>query len=225
MPEPVSLAEILEAFQRNVALSVHTSEPGMIVSYDSAKQTAHVQPVVKRCIVARDGSKTFETLPVLPNVPVQFPRGGGFAMSWPLSPGDFVQLHYSQKSISEWLGTGEISEPMDSRLHGLSGAVAVPGVVPSAQTLSEDAGALESLVLGRDGEEAQVRIKAGEIKLGASASDFVALASKVAAELATLRSTFNTHTHIGHAPANPTDPPLPLLAAFNSTAADLVKAK
>jgi len=66
-----------------------------------------------------------------------------------------------------------------------------------------------------------------EIKLGASASDFVALAAKVLTELQDIKTAFDTHTHpfAATGAVSPTSAPTAPMPAPNSVAASLVKAE
>lgn len=48
---------------------LHTALPGRIVAFDAARQVASVQPMIEQQLM--DGSR--QPLPMLPDVPVQFP--------------------------------------------------------------------------------------------------------------------------------------------------------
>ena len=68
-------------------------------------------------------------------------------------------------------------------------------------------------------------LEGAEIKLGsASASDFVALASEVLARLNTIRTTYNSHTHLDPV-SGQTAVPTQQLGTINSVAASKVKAE
>lgn len=159
-------------------LDVHTSLPGEIVSYDAAKQVADVRPMLKRRIPDPDGGDdTIEALPTIPAVPVVWPRGGGYCLTFPLAKGDGVMLVFSEADLSAWRDTGEASDPGDVERHGLAGAVAVPGVDTVARALT-DASATH-LVIGKDGGPA-IHIDSTGVKIGAAgASHPIALGDKV----------------------------------------------
>jgi hypothetical protein len=217
-----SLTEILDAHIRNELVNVHTALPGKVVAYDAAKQTADVKPLVKRVMFTEEGGRgKAEELPIVPNVPVQFPRGGGYVITVPLVAGDFVWLMFSEAGTGEVRATGQDSEPLDVRRHTLSYPVAIPGGVPEPAPLV-DAASSNHMIMGKDGAAAQVHVTATEIRLGASASDFVALASLVDARIAAIRTDYNAHTH--PAPGGATSAPTAPLAAQATVAATLVKA-
>lgn len=231
MPAPVTLAEILRS-QSNASLAgVHTAMPAKVVKYDAATQTIDALPVVKVPYIDEDGEQAYDELPVIPNVPVQFPRGGGYMITVPLAAGDFVWLMFCETDMSVWRTTGQVSEPADLRRHGPGYPVAIPGAVPDTVVTTDATITGTDVVIGKDGQEAQVRIfhsatpGASYIKLGRTASDFVALASLVQTALDAIRSEFNSHTHTCAAPASPGSTVVVPMPAKGPVAATLVKAK
>jgi len=131
-------------------------------------------------------------LPVLSEVPVLFPRAGGFFISFPIQPGDFVQLVFNESSLDEW-NTDTGSNDVYSERFSLQGAVAIPGIYPESKPLS---GAHKTnFVAGKD-NGVQLHIDGEKIRLGsADASEALAIASRVEAGLNKIISVFNTHVH------------------------------
>jgi len=218
--------------------------PGKIDTYDEGTQKADVKPLLKRPLVDEDGNDLpFEVLPVIPSVPIVFPRadfqGAKFFMSFPLKPGDHVALIIMNWSLDAWksLDAGTDVEPTQFRQHDLSDAVAIPGLYPFGAALSD--AHPDNLVLGRDGG-IQIHLKpSDEIHLGSeNAADFVALAQKVLTELqavetdlTTIKTTLSAHIHPTTTPGAQTGTPAPPgdLSLFTpntpaSVAADKVKA-
>jgi hypothetical protein len=110
---------------------LHTSMPGIVVTFDHINQLASVQPAVKRIFVSSDGDKEVLTpsdLPILINVPVIFPRGGGFSLTFPVTEGDECLLVFCERSIDNWHETGKIKVPGARRFHSLSDATAFVGL-------------------------------------------------------------------------------------------------
>src|SRR5882762_8997676 len=122
--EDFDLAEIFRIHGDNIVGRVSKAFPGQVVSYDPSTQCADIQPMLKRQLLDDDGNKVYESLPLLPAVPIAFPRAGGYCITLPLAAGDFVWVNCSDASMAEWLATGQESEPWDTRKHGLSGAIA-----------------------------------------------------------------------------------------------------
>lgn len=167
---------------------VHTSIPGRVLSYDTEAQSVEVDIGVR--FSRRDpdtGERVLYDPPPLPNVPVLWPAGGGgdFSDTCPINKGDEVWLLFAERSIDEWVisGDGTVVTPADGRRFNLSDAVAMP--VRSSSTLPAEAVA----------EGARV-IRGPEIRLGsAGADDFVALASLVRAEIDALWNAMENHVH------------------------------
>lgn len=78
------LAGVIQQGIRNYMKDVHTCLPGKIVSFDPEKQTAEVQLLISRQFKTGDP----QPLPKLINVPVRFPRAGGFNITFPVAVDD-----------------------------------------------------------------------------------------------------------------------------------------
>lgn len=116
---------------------LHTSMPGIIASFNAATQTATVQPAIKRIFKTREETDELLTpsaIPPLINVPVQFPRAGGFCMTFPVKKGDECLLVFSERSIDYWHRSGGVKNPGGKRFHHLSDAVAIMAIssIPNA---------------------------------------------------------------------------------------------
>lgn len=106
---------------------IWTNLPGIIESFDPARLTATVQPTIQGVLSLPDGTTRYVNLPVIPDVPVRFPGGGGFVLTWPLQPGDECQIHIQARNMDSWWQQGEVQRPLDARMHDLSDAICVPG--------------------------------------------------------------------------------------------------
>lgn len=115
---------------------VHTCIPGIVSSFDAAKQTAEVQPAIKRIWTEKGPI----ALPLCVDVPVQFAGGGGFFLTFPVKAGDECVLYFSERAIDFWFVSGGVQLPAEYRLHDLSDAFALvgvnslPNVIPNFQT-------------------------------------------------------------------------------------------
>jgi hypothetical protein len=181
------LAEILDARQSQI----HTAIPAQIINYDSANQVVDVQPMILEPYHDSSGALRTRSYPVLPSVPVAFPRGGGFFISLPLVAGDTGMLIFSELPIDRWRSSGQESHPLTARRHGAGNAVFYPGIGPRAKALGET-GIDANLALGKEGG-VQVQLSATVVNLGEkSAVDFVALSTKVATELTRIQTDLTT---------------------------------
>lgn len=132
-----TLRRVLEAW----APSVHVAIPATVERYDPATQRADLRPVVPSVIPAADEDEDAparEPLPVLPSVPILWPRGGGAFVHLPLAKGDGVLVVVCDHDLSAWLRTGEANaDPGSAGAHALVGAVGIPGLAHRGAALSE----------------------------------------------------------------------------------------
>lgn len=107
---------------------VNTSAPGVVVSYDAAKNRAVVRPSMPKRLAEDDPLAP----PPIVEVPITWPasNGGKSSFTHPLQPGDGVMLSFQQRSLENWLG-GNNGIPDDPRQFDLSDCVAVPGCAPT----------------------------------------------------------------------------------------------
>ncbi len=178
-----SEAETIREIVRSEIARLHTSIPAVVLSYDRATQRATVQPVVR---FSRRDAETGERItylaPPVANRPVVWPSSGTVSLTWDLSNGDPCVLVFSERSLDEWLTTGERdNEPQDPRRHHLSDAVVFPGGRSFADALPAAAYAAGATVL-----------RGADIRLGSSAAtDAVSLSSLVASNLNALAAAFD----------------------------------
>lgn len=193
--------EVLDIAISSFIRDVNVSLPGRIESYDETLQKATVKPLVKRLLADENGEEILETLPVLPGVPVVFPRGGGFFISMPVKPGDFCLLVFNSFPIDKYIaGDGKDTNPDDFDTHNMSDAVALMGFAPFSKAI---AGAdPDNLVMGKENGP-QIHLADDKIELGEKGSgDWVtkdslnqAELSRLKSELDAFKSTFDAHTH------------------------------
>lgn len=183
---------------------VRVSMPGRVEKVDITAQTVDVRPLLIHRLIDDEGTVTQEELPVIPAVPISWLRAGEFFVTMPIAKGDTGLLIFCDWPIDQWLARGGDApvDPLDIRAHSLTSATFTPGLHHSKNPIA-DAHA-ENMVMGKDGGS-QIHIKPdGEIHIGSeSAAEFVALAQKVLDELnsvntdlAGIKSSFDTHTHI-----------------------------
>lgn len=133
---------------------LHTCLPGIIDSFDPVKQTASVQPAIKRVFTEQGGVN----LPLCVDVPVAFPGGGDFFLTFPVQPGDECILFFSERCIDFWYANGGVQLPAEYRLHDLSDAFALVGVNSQPNKLTQ---------VQTDGAELRTRDRSTYIKLTA----------------------------------------------------------
>ncbi len=197
-----TLADVITQAMETRLSDLHVALPAQVMAYDPTLQTVDVKPMLTR-VIETDTGELPDVLPVIPAVPVAFPRAGNFFVSFPIKPGDFVLLVFVERSMDEWWATGVEALPGDLRKHSLADAVAIPGVYPATLPIAPPAHAT-NMVLGTG--PGQVHITpAGEVRLGLEAAvSFVALAqavdtelTAVKADLEALKTLLSTHVHTG----------------------------
>jgi hypothetical protein len=126
-----TLASTIKQGVDNRLKDLHTAIPGIVETFDPVTQLATVQPAIRRIFITRDaGNETLipSDLPILINVPVVFPRGGGFSLTFPVVKGDECLLVFCERSMDNWHETGEVKVPGARRFHSLSDATALVGL-------------------------------------------------------------------------------------------------
>ena len=124
--------------------------PGKVLKYDSSRETVDVEPQLKVPLENEDGTFELEKLSNIQDVPIKWPSGSGGScyITWPLAFGDFVELVFNDFDIGVWRSQGEVCNPGDFRMHGLSGATAWPGLRPDAQKLGSTKVHATDVVIG-----------------------------------------------------------------------------
>lgn len=179
-PEPTLVEVIRRAIESRVG-DVFTTVPGRIDTYDPDTQTADVLPVVRRPMPTEDDGTVYEDLPIIPNVPIVWPRANGAYIVWPIRTGDHVLLMFTTHSFAGWRRTGEVSDSGDVRPHHPGNAVAIPGLGPNADPIDTAAASFDGMTIHHP----------TVIRLDSGATDFVALAQKVTDQLTALKSAIS----------------------------------
>ena len=120
----------------HAAANLRVAIPGIIQSFNEKQQTATVQPAITENIrIGQGGAKPIQ-LPLLTDVPVFFPRAGGYCLTFPVKAGDECILIFSDMCIDGWWQSGGVCDQVETRRHDLSDAQAFLGItsVPRAVT-------------------------------------------------------------------------------------------
>lgn len=128
--------ETFRASFRGEQAKLWTALPATVLDVNLERQTITAQGVINGVITNKDGSKTPLDPPVFINVPICFPRGGGYAITFPLRAGDEVLIIFSSRCIDGWWQSGGIQVPPDLRMHDLSDGFAIPGPASIPNALS-----------------------------------------------------------------------------------------
>ncbi len=201
MPITPTDADMIAAAIDSAMIDVHVALPGQVQSYNAVTQTATVELQVQR-VLPQGVNFVTESLPVLENVPVMFPRTNAFMLTFPIAEGDYGLVVFNEMSIDQWRSKGDNTSPGDIGRHTLTGGVFQPGLMPLSETVVLDDIA-DDVVLGNV-NGGQIRVKSsGTVEAvaggvgGGSADDFVAMAGQVLTMLTRLETHANAHVHTG----------------------------
>lgn len=156
---------IRAAIEQHMA-RVWTSAPARVVAYDAAKQTVSLQVTQKAFVKQPDGSVKAMTVPVLQDIRVQFPAGGGQSITFPIAVGDEGMATFTTRSPDGWQQTGQDSAPPDAGVSNLSNAFFQPGLKPDTKVLPNVSTT-----------ETQIRSDDGNTKIGVSGAGGLSLST------------------------------------------------
>lgn len=199
----VSTIAALEGWESQV----WTALPAIVKSFNPAKMTIEAQPAIKARVRSRDENPPLPgavfdrdtwwwvELPLLLDVPVNFPSGGGMLMTFPLEAGDEVTVVFMSRCLDGWWQSGGVQNQPDLRMHHLSDGIAFPGprsvpkVVPNIS--------LDSVQIRTDDGSTYVEVKDGIVNVHAAAVNLTngGAVNKLVNEL--FKTTFDNHVHSG----------------------------
>ncbi|HED3533579.1 TPA: Gp138 family membrane-puncturing spike protein [Klebsiella pneumoniae] len=135
---PAELQETLDRVKDKSVANARTALPGVILSFDPDTVTCAVSLCSKssKPVPYEDIGKTESMdFPLLVDLPVVFPRGGGVTLTFPLAEGDECLVVFSDRCIDFWWQNGGTQELVDWRSHDLSDAFVIPGPQSQAKKI------------------------------------------------------------------------------------------
>ena len=119
----------LQSAMRGSQAGLWTALPGIItdVSQLGPRGTVTVQPAIQGVVSTPEQVRSYVSMPLLPDVPVIFPRGGGYTLTFPIAVGDECLCVFSSRCIDNWWAQGGVQPPFEQRMHDLSDAFALVG--------------------------------------------------------------------------------------------------
>jgi len=148
---------------------LYTNIPAIITSVANLESdnVVSVQPAINKT----SGDGFSYPMAEIPDVPVQWPAGGGAVLTFPLAVGDEVWLSCSMTSMSEWwlTNSGTVT-PFDSRMHDLSDCVAIPSIFRKG---NNPAPSKDDVVLKYGGHSITLEKSGGNIVINTSADTII----------------------------------------------------
>lgn len=127
--------EALRVALDSLRASMWTAMPGIVVSFDAARVVASIKVAIGGVKFDASGKATATNYPLLEDVPVVFPHGGGGTLTFPIKPDDEVLLVFASRPIDAWWQSGGVQRPFNARTHDLSDAFAIPGPMSQARKI------------------------------------------------------------------------------------------
>lgn len=121
--------------KESVMSGLFVALPCIVQSFNADAVTIEAQPAIK-WRVNEDGIDKTVPLPLLVDVPVIFPRGGGATLTFPIKAGDECLVIFADRCIDYWWQSGGVQEAVDPRKHNLSDGFALVGPQSQAQKIS-----------------------------------------------------------------------------------------
>lgn len=204
------MGSFYDAVQTHIQEALHylyTCLPAKVVE---VKKKGNATVVSVLPMINRRSQEGFvDNEPIIENVPIQWPCGGGFRITCPIEVGDSVVLHFTMRSAMEYKNS-DGAKPVtasNNRLHSLQDAFAVPSKLTynDGEEIDPDA-----LSLGSDSMEIRIT-KEGTIELGKDAAESVLLGDAFITK-------YLTHKHEYVDSVGPAATPTPKLTLGISTA-------
>jgi hypothetical protein len=192
---------------------IWTAMPGIIESYDATTQTCKVNVPVQIMFKLGNSAPQAFTIPPLLDVPVIFPSGGGYTLTFPVAQNDECLVVFASRCIDAWWQNGTTGTPPYHRMHNLSDGFAILGArnqkrmlspAPSGNSLqlrSDDGAAIIEIASGHT-----ININATNVNVTASGTATIASSSIILKNAGsalkklvndTFITLFNTHIHTG----------------------------
>lgn len=116
-----------ENFARERENNLRVASPGIIQSFDPVEQTVTVQLAIREKRLKNDGTEEWLDIPQLVDVPVVFPRAGGYVLTFPVKAGDECLVVFGDACMDAWWQSGGVQNQIDCRRHDLSDGYAILG--------------------------------------------------------------------------------------------------
>ncbi|EGP9775968.1 translation initiation factor IF-2 [Escherichia coli] len=141
---PVDDTEIFDLNYERARSGLRVSLPGTIKSFDPESVTCEVElSTFGLSATAKRGSTSVDRIksedgyyPVIQDIPVVFPRGGGCTLTFPVKAGDECLVIFSDRCIDFWWQNGETQNTSRTRSHSFSDAFVIPGPQSQAKKIS-----------------------------------------------------------------------------------------
>lgn len=126
-----SAKSAMDELTEDALANLRVAIPAIIKEFDPDKQTVTVQVAIREKVAQMlpDGSKANvdKEITELRDVPVAFPRAGGYSLLMPIRKDDECLVIFCDRCIDGWWQNGGVQSQAESRSHDLSDGIALIG--------------------------------------------------------------------------------------------------
>jgi hypothetical protein len=120
---------------KSALVQTRVAAPGIIQSFNAERQTCEVKIAIREQLNI-NGNLSWKEIPLLVDVPVYFPRAGGYCLTIPVKAGDECLVVFADCCIDAWWQSGGIQNQVDKRRHDLSDGFAIVGFTSQARKVT-----------------------------------------------------------------------------------------
>lgn len=190
--------------------------PARVERYDASKQLVDVSILIRDFYRDEEGALQTWQPPVITNLPIVLPAGGGYVLMVPIAVGDTGCLMAGARSFDRWLsGNGDAVDPELYYRNAITDGCFVPGLFPFGAP--RQSAPTDHAIIGKDGG-VQIHMRSSTITIGdESGSKFIGRDGDTV-DCGTLYFTPNAGmapavlTYVG--PPGPYPPPVPPVTAI-----------
>jgi len=164
--------EAIRAALQGFQATLWTALIGIVETVDLVANTCTVQPAVRGVRRKADGTIVQVQLPILLDVPIQWPAGGGYTFTFPLAAGDEGLVVFTSRCFDPWWQSGgDDNNQVDVRMHDLSDGVFLAGVKSQPNKLASVSSTAAQL--RKNDGSSYVELAAHQITLYSDANNYV----------------------------------------------------
>lgn len=164
--------ELLTRLISAANVNLRVAMPGIIEDFNAQTQTATVQIAIREKVVLQ-GNPEWTEIPLLVDVPIIFPRAGGYSITFPVRKGDECLVIFADCCYDAFWQSGTVQNQMDRRRHDLSDGMAIVTGISQPNRLADVS--QDSLQIRNDAgtaimeiQDTTININAGNINIGAN---------------------------------------------------------
>lgn len=176
--------EVFNKALNNQSFDIKVAMPGIIQSWDSAKQTATIKLALREKINI-DGNPTWTEIPLLVDVPLVTIKGGGHLICTAINAGDECWVWFSDACIDASWQSGGVQNQADLRRHDLSDGFFMPSLFSQPKKISNYPS--EGIEIRDESGDTSVKVVSGTVTVKGSTVN-------VQSTTATIQSTSATIT-------------------------------